>query len=230
MRERIGHDSDEVFGHIAKAANGTHAPIDYLEDDCDIAVVRQKRPPQSGYIRGCVPAGSIQARLRHTGRGQRRSPLSIGQCRSRRLGAGLKNFLTGWQTFRSRKDTVPEARIASGHCRTRSSGRERGAMRMISIGHPACCCVRQTPSSFMARRHLSSPCLLLPSVASDVGERSAAACVGRAAPRALGAFQLRGNLAAQIAAVTSALPATCKSQSSSDRKQVSFPDYSVAIR
>jgi hypothetical protein len=228
MREQIGHDGDEVFGHIAKAVNGIHALIDNLEDYCDIAIVRQKRRPQSGYIKRCVPAGSIKARLHHTGRGQRRSPLSIGQCRSRRLGAGLKSFLTGWQTFRSRKDTRPGARIASEHCRTRPPGRERGAIRMISIGHPACCCVRQKPSSFMAWRHLSSPRFLLPSVASDAGERSAAACVGLAAPRALGAFQLRGKLAAQIAAVTSALPATCKSQSSSDRKQVSFPDYSVA--
>jgi hypothetical protein len=136
-REQIGHVSDEVFGHIVKAVNGIHAPIDNPEDYCDIAAIRQKRPPQSGYIRRCVPAGSIQARLRHAERGRRRTPQSIGQCRSVRLGAGLKNFLTSWQTFRSRKDTGPEARIASGHCGTRPPG--AGARRHTNDLHWTSC-------------------------------------------------------------------------------------------
>jgi hypothetical protein len=162
MREQSGHEGDEVFGHIVKAANGIPAPIDALEDYCDIAVVRQKRPPQSGYIRRCVPAGSVRARLQHTGRGQRRSCLSIGRCRPRRLGAGSKNFLTGWQTFRSRKDTMPEAGIACGRRRTRPPRRERSPIPVICRGHPACGLVRHTPSPFMAWWHFFSPCFLLP--------------------------------------------------------------------
>jgi hypothetical protein len=164
MREQSGHDGDEVSGHIVKAVNGIHAPIEIREDFSDIAVVRQKKPPQSGYIRRYAPAGSVQARLHHTGARATSQlpvdrPMPVESARR-----WIEEFFDGLADFSIKKGH----RATSGCCLRALSDqtpwRERGAIRMICSGHPACCCVRQAPSSFMAWRYFSSPCFLLPGI------------------------------------------------------------------